>query len=260
MGRIKKLFAFCAGLSVIAIILCCCKSNHIAADYHVQGNLVVHDTVWMPSLPTDTLTFNLPCQMVNIHPDKPGKAWLVLWLHGGVRDQKIHSYNTHRNHWDNCAADDSIIGYLRSHGIKAVALLPMCHKADVDHCIYWRDCYTDVKQMIDQLVDKGLVDPKRIYVAGSSDGGRGTWDYVAQHPDVFAAAISMSCSEPQMTRVPTYFFNTSSETDCTQLVAKLKQQGANIIRYEYCPQYSHGGDAALCTAEMLEEFFTHRLE
>lgn len=260
MGRIKKLFAFCAGLSVIAIILCCCKSNHITADYHVQGNLVVHDTVWMPSLPTDTLTFNLPCQMVNIHPDKPGKAWLVLWLHGGVRDQKIHSYNTHRNHWDNCAADDSIIGYLRSHGIKAVALLPMCHKADVDHCIYWRDCYSDVKRMIDQLVDKGLVDPKRIYVAGSSDGGRGTWDYVAQNPDVFAAAISMSCSEPQMTTVPTYFFNTSSETDCTQLVAKLKQQGANIIRYEYCPQYSHGGDAALCTAEMLEEFFTHQLE
>ena len=147
-----------------------CKSHHAVVSEPAPLR-VVHDTVWMPTLPADTLTFNLPCQVVNIHPELSGKALLVLWLHGGVRDQKIHSYNTHRNHWDNCAADDSIIGYLRSHNLKAVALLPMCHKADLDHCIYWRDCYADVKQMIDQLVHRGLVDPWRIYVAGSSDGG-----------------------------------------------------------------------------------------
>ena len=35
------------------------------------------------------------------------EALLFLWLHGGVRDRKIHSYFKHRNHWDNCAADDN---------------------------------------------------------------------------------------------------------------------------------------------------------
>ena len=225
----------------------------------VSRTTVVHDTVWMAAMPADTLTYNLPCQVISIHPEKPGKALLFLWLHGGVRDRKIHSYFKHRNHWDNCAADDSIINYLRRHDIKAIALLPMCHKADSTQCVYWDACYDDVKHMIDNLVNKGLVDAQRIYVAGSSDGGRGTWDFVAQHPEVFAAAISMSCSEPQMTSVPTYFFNTADEDDCTLLVDKLRRNGANILDYRYCPHYRHGGDAALCTDELLSKYFSFTL-
>ena len=249
-----------AGLLLIAAIamMAGCVSITTHND-SLSRNAVIHDTIRVATLPADTLTYNLPCQVISIHPEKPGKALLFLWLHGGVRDRKIHSYFKHRNHWDNCAADDSIVHYLRRHGIKAIALLPMCHKADQTKCVRWIDCYDDVKHMIDNLVDKNMVDPKRIYVAGSSDGGRGTWDFVAQHPEVFAAAISMSCSEPQMTTVPTYFFNTSDEDDCTQLVARLKKEGANILDYQYCPQYQHGGDAALCTDELLSKFFSYKL-
>lgn len=206
----------------------------------------------------DTLTYNLPCQVISINQDKDGKALLFLWLHGGVHDSNGHNYHNHPNHWDNCDADDSIICYLKSHNIKAIALLPMCHKADMNSCVAWRDCYDDVSRMIKEYVDKGLVDPKRIYVAGSSDGGRGTWDYVANHPEVFAAAIVLSCSEPRITSVPIYFFNTAAETDCTQLVNSLKQQGSNILRYQYCSQYEHGGDAAMCDEKLLNEFFSHK--
>lgn len=206
----------------------------------------------------DTFTYNLPCRVIRINPQKEGKALLFLWLHGGVHDFKSHSYNKETNHWNNCAADDSIIHYLQSKNIKAIALLPMCHKADKNSCVAWSDCYDDVHQMIEEYVVNGLVDPERIYVAGASDGGRGTWDYVAEHPELFAAAISLSCSEPRVTRVPIYFFNTASETDCTQLVNKLKQQGSNILRYQYCPQFKHGGDAAMCDKELLDEFFSHK--
>lgn len=59
--------------------------------------------------------------------------------------------------------------------------------------------------MIDDLVDKGLVDPTRIYVAGSSDGGTGTWDYAESYSDVFAAAMPMSCSNPRYTTIPIFF-------------------------------------------------------
>lgn len=210
-----------------------------------------------PALAADTFTFNLPCRVINIHPELPGEAVLFLWLHGGVHDKKIHSYWTHPNHWDNCAADDSIIGYLRRHNIKAVALLPMCHRADRDGCIAWRDCWDDVKVMIDDLVSRGLVDPKRVYLAGSSDGGRGTWDYAAEHPEVFAAAISMSCSEPRMVSIPVYFFGTASEMDCSQRVEELRREGATIARYEYCKEFRHGGDAARCDDALLTEFFGH---
>lgn len=209
-------------------------------------------------LPRGTFTYNLPCQVTYIHPERSGKALLFLWLHGGVRDQKIHSFFIHPNHYDNCAADDSIINYLDRHGMKAIALLPMCHQAHLDHCVKWSDCYSDVRHIIDDYLEKGLVDASRIYVAGSSDGGRGTWDYVAEHPEVFAAAISMSCSEPRFTTVPTYFFNTGDEDDCTERVEELRQQGANILEYVYCPQFRHGGDAALCNDTLLQEFFSHR--
>ena len=255
--HMKRITQFLLITALIAMAGCVSVTTY--SNRNASNVKVIHDTIKVAVLPPDTLTYNLPCQIINIHPELEGKAMLFLWLHGGVHDQKIHSYFTHRNHWDNCAADDSIVHYLRRHGIKAIALLPMCHKADLTKCVNWIDCYDDVKHMIDNLVDKNLVDPKRIYVAGSSDGGRGTWDFVAQHPEVFAAAISMSCSEPQKTSVPTYFFNTSDEDDCTQLVTQLKKEGANILDYQYCSQYRHGGDAALCTDAMLSEFFSHIL-
>lgn len=212
----------------------------------------------VPSKVVDTLTYNLPCQVINIHPELSGKAVLFLWLHGGVHDRKIHSYFTHPNHWDNCAADDSVINYLVTHNMKAIALLPMCHRADAEGCIAWRDCYGDVKAMIDEYIGRQLVDPTRIYLAGSSDGGRGAWDYAAEHPEMFAAAISMSCSEPQMVSIPVYFYGTTSESDCTARVKELQAQGATIVEYEYCKEFTHGGDAARCTTELLNRFFSHR--
>lgn len=248
-------------LTLIAAIMIMVGCVNIIKSGSNSGNAltaVVHDTVWVAAMPADTLTYNLPCQVISIHPEKPGKALLFLWLHGGVRDRKIHSYFKHPNHYDYCAADDSVIHYLRRHDIKAIALLPMCHKADSTQCVYWDACYDDVKHMIDNLVNKGLVDARRIYVAGSSDGGMGAWNYVAHHPEMFAAAISMSCSEPQMTSVPTYFYNTADEKDCTQQVADLKRKGANILDYRHCPQLRHGGDATLCTDELLTEFFSHK--
>ena len=208
---------------------------------------------------TQSFTFNLPCRVININPEAPGKALMVVWLHGGVHDRKIHSFFTHPNHYDNCAADDSIINYLQRHDLKAVVLLPMCHRADNEQCLRWREVYDDVKVMIDDQVRQGLVDANRIYLAGSSDGGRGTWDFVAEHPGVFAAAISMSCSEPRLcSDTPVYFFNTASEVDCTDAVAKLREQGGDIPVYEYHGEYKHGGDAACCDEALLTRFFGHQ--
>ena len=116
--------------------------------------------------------------------------------------------------------------------------------------------YDDVKHIIDDYADKGLIDTNRIYVTGSSDGGRGAWDYAQMHPDVFAAAISMSCSSPRPVSIPVYFFSTASEGDCTARVDELVKQGVDI-KYKYCPDQKHGGDAIECTPELLKEFFAH---
>ena len=206
------------------------------------------------SLPEGEYTNNLPCRLISINPQKPGKALLFLWLHGGVHDRKSHDLFREANHLNYCAADDSIVNYLKRHGIKAVAMFPVCHRAVEPNCVDWLDCYDDIKHMIDDLVDKGIVDSDRIYLAGSSDGGAGTWDFASTHPEVFVAAISMSCSMPRQVAIPVFFFSTGHEGDCTERVEPLVRHGAPI-QYKYCPQYKHGGDAAECTDALLTKFF-----
>ena len=38
------------------------------------------------TLPEGEFTYNVPCRVVNINTEKPGKAIVLLWLHGGVHD------------------------------------------------------------------------------------------------------------------------------------------------------------------------------
>lgn len=207
------------------------------------------------SLPNGEFIYNIPCKTVYIHQELAGKSIMFLWLHGGVHDSTMHDiFET--NHFDCCAADDSVLNYLQKKNIKAVCLFPVCHKSEIFHGVAWRDCWSDVKSMVDAYVDKGLVDPDRIYLAGSSDGGTGTWDYAEAHPEVFAVGLAMSCGRPRRTSLPMYFFNTRREMDCTAKVDTLVSEGYNI-RYRHCPEYKHGGDAAECTEAFLDEYFSH---
>lgn len=231
-------------ISMLLIAACC--NNHQESCDNKKTEVV---------LPEGEFTYNLPCRVVHINADKPGKAIVWLWLHGGVRDYKKHDFFEF-NHLDCCDADEIILKYLKDNGIKAIALFPVCHKANNPEPVTWIDCYDDVKHIINDYVNKGLVDTKRIYVTGSSDGGRGTWDYAEHHPEMFAAAIAMSCSEPRKVDIPIYFFGTSDETDRSEEIARLIEQGVNV-KYKYCPEYKHGGDAAECTPELLQEFFSY---
>lgn len=208
------------------------------------------------SIPEGEYVFNLPCKVIGINQDKPGKSIMFLWLHGGVADVSKHSLFEF-NHLDCVAADDSIVNYLTKRGIKAIALFPVCHRASVQHAVSWYDCYSDVKAIMDAFIDKGLVDTDRIYLAGSSDGGVGTWDFVEHYPDYFAVAISQSCSRPHKTTVPVYFFNTASERDATEAVKELTDQGCPIY-YKRCPDVKHGGDSKECTEEFLDKYFSYR--
>lgn len=46
-----------------------------------------------------------------------------------------------------------------------------------------------VMELIGELENKLPIDPKRIYIAGLSMGGFGTWDLISRFPEKFAAAI-----------------------------------------------------------------------
>lgn len=238
----KKFFLAAAAIAVTVLVAGCGGSKKIVS--------------YTESIPEGEFVFNLPCKVIGINQDKPGKSIMFLWLHGGVSDVAKHNLFDF-NHLDCVAADDSIVNYLTKRGIKAIALFPVCHQASVEHAISWYDCYSDVKAIMDAYIDKGYVDTDRIYLAGSSDGGVGTWDFVEHYPDYFAVAISQSCSRPHKTTVPVYFFNTSSERDATQAVKELTDQGCPIY-YKRCPDVKHGGDSKECTGEFLDKFFSYR--
>lgn len=230
---------------VLSIVLCSCAQ---------RGTCGAGDSV--PSIPEGEFTYNMPCKVVGIHQEKKGKSIMFLWLHGGVHDTSKHDFYGY-NHLDCCDADDSVLCYLNDKGIKAIALFPLCHLAEVGHPVDWADCYEDVRRIMDDYISKGMIDTDRIYLAGSSDGGCGTWDFVEEHEDIFAAAMPMSCERPRKCTIPVYFFNTSDEEDCTAAVDSLRAEGYTNISYKRCYDQPHGGDATECTVELLDRYFSH---
>jgi predicted peptidase len=87
------------------------------------------------------------------------------------------------------------------------------------------------------------IDAKRIYVAGQSMGGYGTWAMVTEHPDVFAAAIPIcGGGDPEMARrakaVPIWAFHGTADTlvpvsETRRMVRALLEAGGNITYWEY---------------------------
>jgi predicted peptidase len=45
--------------------------------------------------------------------------------------------------------------------------------------------------LLDELRSELRIDVRRIYVVGQSLGGYGAWDFIARHPDLFAAAVPL---------------------------------------------------------------------
>ena len=156
-----------------------------------------------------------------------------------MRDGKFHDLSNF-NHLDCCNADDSVLNYLQEKAIKSIALFPICLKANDYHCVRWIDCYNDVMKIVGDYIDKGVVDPKRIFLAGSSDSGKGTWDFLQNGESRFAAAMPMSCEDPARTTIPVFFFNSQQEQSFSTQVELLNRQGSNI-EYKHSLAPKHGG-------------------
>ncbi|MEM7014756.1 MAG: prolyl oligopeptidase family serine peptidase [Verrucomicrobiota bacterium] len=55
----------------------------------------------------------------------------------------------------------------------------------------WQRCWRpdDLILLLDHLLEKHRIDPKRVYLTGLSMGGYGTWACIGEHADRFAAAV-----------------------------------------------------------------------
>jgi predicted peptidase len=98
-------------------------------------------------------------------------------------------------------------------------------------------------ELIPKLEKEYPIDTKRVYLAGLSMGGYGTWDLLARHPDWFAAGVPVcgggdETTAPTVAKIPVWVFHGDKDPSVKvarsrNMVAALKKAGGEPKYTEY---------------------------
>lgn len=221
------------------------------------------------------LNFNI------IYPENfdEGKKYPVLFfLHGaGERGNDNESQLTH--------GGDLIKAGANKHGV--IAILPQCPTDE-----YWievlntkdrpdgvRNFDPDVKHrpappllrvmgLIKTFLDYEFVDKSRIYIAGLSMGGMGTFDLCWRMPDTFAAASAVcGAGSPKkasdFSELPMRIYHGEEDRivsvdESIEMIDALKAAGGNPEVFLYPDVYHNSWDNAFAEPDFLTWMFKHR--
>lgn len=134
----------------------------------------------------------------------------------------------------------------------------------------WLDHDDLVIASLEKTLASYSTDASRVYLTGLSQGGRGTWEIGARHPDRFAA-IAPICGwghpealAPLLKSMPTWAFHGEKDTAVApegtkDLIAALEKLGASPApRMTLYPNANHNSwDQAYRTEKLGEWFLTH---
>lgn len=145
---------------------------------------------------------------------------------------------------------DGVKGAMLRHYLEkapAIILLPQCRRGS-----YWSDPVMDqmVTATLAQTVAEFKADTSRLYLAGVSMGGYGAWHLAAEHPNRFAAIVSICGGSPlsegerfnaiarRVGKTPVWVFHGSDDrivpvTESRQMVEALKANKGNVRYNEY---------------------------
>ena len=108
-----------------------------------------------------------------------------------------------------------------------------------------------VLTVLEQVERDYRTDKSRYYVAGYSMGGYATWDLLARHPEVFAAAIPICggadpAKAANMVNIPIHTFHGDSDpivpvSGTRAMVAALEAAGSTLITYTEVEGLGHAG-------------------
>jgi predicted peptidase len=100
-----------------------------------------------------------------------------------------------------------------------------------------------VLAIVDSLREEFHIDSQRLYVAGQSLGGFGTWNLITKKPDIFAAAIVLcgggsAALAPNARHVPIWSFQGDADASIfvdsnRRMIEALKKAGGNPRYTEY---------------------------
>lgn len=158
--------------------------------------------------------------------------------------------------------------------IPALVLLPQCRQGS-----YWSDPVMDemVMREIAETSKEFGVDAKRIYLIGVSMGGYGVWHFAYNHPEKFAALVSICGGSsviegdrfnPLAERVgktPAWLFHGADDqivqvSESRQIVEALKKHQANVKYNEYINVGHNVWMNALAEKDLIPWVLEQRLE
>lgn len=188
--------------------------------------------------------------------DKTQKYPLVVFLHGsGERGNDNEKQLTHgsvlftdeKNRLDfpsiviypQCPKNDSWINIPPREG----STIDFPEKAPITKSLLL------VKKLLDSYAKNEAVDKKRIYVAGLSMGGMGTFDLICRYPKYFAAAIPICGGVntqrlKKVTKMPIRIFHGGADTTVSRehsrnAFIELKANGSTRAEYVEFPGVGH---------------------
>lgn len=98
-------------------------------------------------------------------------------------------------------------------------------------------------KLVQSMIETAAVDPNRVYITGLSMGGYGTWDAVARHPEIFAAAAPICgggdpATAPRFKHVALWAFHGDQDQAVKversrQMIEALKEAGGEPKYTEY---------------------------
>jgi predicted peptidase len=126
-----------------------------------------------------------------------------------------------------------------------------------------------VMELIDKAIDEYPINERRIYIAGLSMGGYGTWDLISRLPEKFAAAVPVcgGADETQaykLVDMPIWVFHGADDTTVPtfrsqHMVKAIKDAGGEKIKYTEYPGVGHGSwKPAFADPELIKWMFTQK--
>lgn len=166
--------------------------------------------------------------------DKTQKYPLILWLHGAG---SVGSDNFKQ------ISGASLRGTHTWTAPEVQAKHPAFVLAPQSHTGSWTTDLPLVLQLLDSIKSEFSIDATRIYIAGQSMGGFGTWAYVTAKPDLFAAAIPLcGGGDPSraslIAKIPVWAFHgvddpTVPVSESRSMIAAIQQAGGSPHYSEY---------------------------
>lgn len=172
---------------------------------------------------------------------------LILYLHGsggaGTDNRKqISGGNAHGTHvWIEPALQERHPAFVLAPQIPTTSRWHSSSDEPLPHVAALLD-------LLGELRSELPIDTQRVYVVGQSLGGFGAWDFIARHPDLFAAAVPL-CGGGDTKRilsardVAVWAFH--GEKDATVLASRSREMvGAlrtvnSSVRYTEYPDVGH---------------------